>query len=261
MIHPSSENNVAALRIALSDEWTVEDLQLLFATFNEAYSRIAQLMMLGDLIRQEEESKPVNVQNSFGTIDSTWGSMYRGEIYRSGPSGNELRREPLQSILNVVNPFVMRLAVDTIHIGSPGWIQVLGSLNPLKVVADFVSSWRAENTKRRNIEVRAEIDRERIRTGTAIASGRIRSDFARAILTLLPAQSRYEAAARLTEIAEYVIDPASRSLERLTFDNRVLDVELVRPGAALPVPARRDRGRMGPNSPTPRGDRKRYRPG
>jgi hypothetical protein len=40
------------------------------------------------------------------------------------------------------------LQIDAISYASPGWIQMIGDWNPIKVLAEFISKWRAENTKR-----------------------------------------------------------------------------------------------------------------
>ncbi len=40
------------------------------------------------------------------------------------------------------------LRVWSIRLESPGWFEVIGSWNPLKIIADAVAAWRSENTER-----------------------------------------------------------------------------------------------------------------
>jgi len=51
----------------------------------------------------------------------------------------------------LVSLLVASLDIGGIRLESPGWIQVIGHLNPLKTIVDFISKWRTENTKRMKI--------------------------------------------------------------------------------------------------------------
>lgn len=47
--------------------------------------------------------------------------------------------------------------VQKIRFSSPGWIELLGSLNPFKLIADGVRDWRKENTEREKNKNQLEI--------------------------------------------------------------------------------------------------------
>jgi hypothetical protein len=51
-----------------------------------------------------------------------------------------------------------RLTVARIQIASPGWLEFLGNLNPLKLIFDFITAWRQEETNR--LEARERIRSE-----------------------------------------------------------------------------------------------------
>jgi hypothetical protein len=104
---------------------------------------------------------------------------------------------------------------------------MIGDWNPLKVLADFISKWRAENTKRDANRLRAENEQLRIRT-----------ELAAKLLEAAPKMERHHegGAARLIDMAENVIQPATGYIARVGADSRVIDVELVSPGAPLPAP-------------------------
>src|SRR5215208_4251290 len=38
--------------------------------------------------------------------------------------------------------------IHTILYESPGWFELIGNLNPLKVISDLITAWRKENTER-----------------------------------------------------------------------------------------------------------------
>jgi hypothetical protein len=245
MIEPSDEiARVSALRIEIEGSWSVEDFRGLLLTLSDIYERLGTLMVLGDLLRQEE--RPLEPSQDYEGRDKgqdrTWWNLYIGYIYSWAPNAVRVGREPLPKVLDAVRPFVFPLSIDAVRMESPGWIQVLGNLNPLKVVADFISRWRAENTKRIQIQTTADVDRERLRSQIAQDQERMRRAFALEVLHQLPESARQHAAERLAEIAEHSITPTINALEKLSTDARLGNAELLPSGAPLPAsPRRRNR--------------------
>ena len=118
------------------------------------------------------------------------------------------------------------LQIDAISYASPGWIQMIGDWNPIKVLAEFISKWRAENTKREASRFKAENERFRIQ-----------AELAAKILESAPKMERhYEGGtSRLIDLAEEVIRPTASYLETVGSSSRIIEAEIVRPGQALPV--------------------------
>lgn len=78
-----------------------------------------------------------------------------------GPSSKHPRRDPYdsreirpdfiemyQSVVSSPLTYTADIYIRSLHYESPGWIEFLGSLNPLKVVADAINQWRIQNTLR-----------------------------------------------------------------------------------------------------------------
>jgi hypothetical protein len=55
MMLPSAEASLGALRLRIDGSWSVEEFQTLLLTLNDVYKRVAAVMTLGDLIRQERQ--------------------------------------------------------------------------------------------------------------------------------------------------------------------------------------------------------------
>jgi hypothetical protein len=51
-------------------------------------------------------------------------------------------RNAARQIVQWVYQWMPPLHIGKVQIASPGWIEVIGSLNPLKVICDLVTSWR-----------------------------------------------------------------------------------------------------------------------
>jgi hypothetical protein len=241
MITEPSENSVrlGALRLEIDGTWSVEEFQELLLTINDVYRRVATTEMLGELVREEQRrNEDLTRQEHREDQDWTWQSLYYGS-QRYFEREFFFERLPLLKAFEAVRPFVSHLAIDAVRLESPGWIQIIGHLNPLKVIADFISKWRAENTKRKKIQS----DEKRAEGALAFERERMRRAFALEILRLTPEADRHRAAERLSEIAEYSINPSISALERVATNSRVGEAEIVEPGSPLPSSARRKRAR------------------
>jgi hypothetical protein len=174
----------------------------------------------------------------------SWDHLYFGGPYYYGERvlfGSD--KVPLERIVTAVEPFTPILFVDAVELRSPGFLQVIGKLNPLTAITKFISRWRAENTKRLDIAVNADLERERLRTEGALERDRIRSDFALGVIGSIPPSQRPIAAERLSEIIDYVINPTTTALQTLATDPRIIDAEVVSPGTPLPAKKRKKRRR------------------
>jgi hypothetical protein len=97
-------------------------------------------------------------------------------------------------------------------------------LNPLKVLSEFITKWRSENTKREANKMKYENDRLRIQ-----------ADLAARLIAAAPNMDLPESGtSRLIDMAEDVIKPTTSYLTRLSTDSRIIDAKIVRPGRALP---------------------------
>lgn len=134
------------LRLDIDGGWTVQEFASLALTLDRAY-RAACLV----------ESLPSSI--------GEWSPFFRP--YRRYPYDEA---PYLVSIRDLADGLVARadvlygdLDLHAVEYASPGWLEVIGSLNPLETVRRFVTDWRAENSQRRRDEAaarQAEVDAE-----------------------------------------------------------------------------------------------------
>ncbi len=213
---PEESARIGALRLEIDGLWSVQDFQsLLLVSLQNVYQRVSTTMLLGDLVREEQRRNEQSDKRE-RPEDWTWSALFYGEIYPFPGREAVFKLPPFESAVEAVRPFVASLDIGGIRLESPGWIQVVGHLNPLKTIADFISKWRAENTKRMKITGDAALEREKMNR-----------KFALDVLRHMPPSSRHGAAVRLAEIAQYAINPSVDTLAHLASDNRVLEAELI----------------------------------
>jgi hypothetical protein len=212
-VEPSGENGLASLRLQIEGSWSVEEFQSLLLTLDDVYKRVATVMTLGELLRQEQrQNGNLQKEKGYDRVDWSLSELYGGTAYPYSKEGFYVQREPFSRVIAGVQPFVSPLGVDAIRFQSPGWLQIVGNLNPLKVIADFISKWRTENTKRMQIKTTSETERERFHTESALERDRMLRGFALEVLRQLPEGQRGHHAGRLAEVAEYAITPTTSTL-------------------------------------------------
>jgi hypothetical protein len=241
VITEPSENatRLGPLRLEIGGFWLLEEFQSVLSTIDDVYTRVATTTMLGDLVREEQRRNNVFRQEEHAEqMDWAWTSTYYGSP--RVPFERELvfEREPLPRAIEAVRPFTSPLAIDALRLESPGWAQIIGNINPLKIIADFITKWRAENTKRMKIQS----EERRSDATIAFERDRMHRAFALDVLRQMPSTDQHRAAERLSEIAEYAITPSINALERMVADARVGDAEIVDPRTPLPT-ARVRRGK------------------
>jgi hypothetical protein len=130
-------------------------------------------------------------------------------------------------VLELTRSVSQPLTIDAISYASPGWIQLIGDWNPLKVLSDFITKWRAETTKRDANRMKFENDRLRIQ-----------AELAAKLLDAAPKMERHRegSTSRLIDMAESVIKPATGYIQRVGNDSRIVDAQLTSPGEPLPPP-------------------------
>jgi len=123
----------------------------------------------------------------------------------------------LGETLPSTSPYAMTLEVLSIRLESPGWIELVGSLNPLKVIADFITHWRSENTKRMAIQSNESLQRDKARAKLATD-----------ILKMMPEGTRVQGVHRIVDITNAVITPTTLALQSIASDARIEGAMLTR---------------------------------
>lgn len=218
----------SAIRLAIDGEWSCREFGAFLEDTNDVYRRLNSVFVLRQALDQEaSNNRSLEERNQGNDRDFSWYLQFFGfrHHFPGGTSGPDV--PPYSKLIELSNAIVVPLQVDAISYASPGWIQLIGNWNPLKVLADFVSKWRAENTKREGNWLNAQTDRMRIQ-----------AELAAKILEQAPKMSdRYDAGtSRLVDLAEEVIKPTTKYLERYGNDARIIDAEVVPARQALPPP-------------------------
>lgn len=131
------------------------------------------------------------------------------------------------------------LRINQVRMASPGFIELIGSLNPLKVMADFISAWRAENSLREQGRRQTKIEVLKIKTELAKVlierNGSLRAGMPDDIF--------------VDRFVRFVLDEPREMLEDVAKDIRLEEVSWRREEDKLLSSPSQDRERPLPNEP------------
>lgn len=142
---------VATLRIQIDGRWTAQDLVSTFTLLDDAYVAIAAL----DMRVRQMTGRPREVEVRIR--EAMTGAR---EHFRSAPSMT------VDEALNSARVFELGgegLLIRAMRYESPGFLEFLGSLNPLKQINDFVANWRRANLDRLREDHRHQEQMEALR--------------------------------------------------------------------------------------------------
>ena len=218
----------SAIRFAIDGEWTAEEFAAFLRDTSEVYERINSLFVLRRAIDAESRfNDEAREQKNYSGQVFTWHTEFFGRLPHRPMDTFVIQPPSYERLLYLTRSVSQPLQVDAISYASPGWIQLIGDLNPLKVLSEFITNWRAENTKRdANV---MKYGNERVR---------IQAELVAKLLEAAPKmESYYEGStSRLIDMAESVINPATAYSQRIGNDSRIVDAEMTRPGNPLPPP-------------------------
>ena len=222
----SVQMDQGALRLAIDGDWSCQEFAALLDATDDAYRRVNSIFVLRQALDQENASnRRLEERNEGNDRDFSWHLQFHGfrHHFPGGNSGTDAA--PYSELMELANSLSGPLQVGAITYASPGWIQLIGNWNPLKVIADSVRNWRAENTKREANWLNAQTEQMRIQ-----------ADLASKILAQAPKMhDRYDAgSSRLVELAAEVIKPTTKYVERLNADSRIISAEVVSVHEPLP---------------------------
>jgi hypothetical protein len=226
-INFSSERT--ALRIAIDGEWTADDLGRFLEETSEIYDRLNSVFILRQAIDAETRFNiAARENNKYDEQVFSWHSELFGRTFHHPMGVVGTPPPPFEKIIELTRSVSQPLIVDAISYASPGWIQLIGDWNPLKILSEFITKWRAENTKRDANRMKYENDRFRIQ-----------ADLAKTLLDAAPKMERQHegSSSRLIDMTESVIKPSVGYIARTGTDARIIEAEIVRPGERLAPPS------------------------
>jgi hypothetical protein len=115
-----ADEELGVLQFDVAGRWAVAEFAEWLRAIDAAYVRLG-LLLSGEVDR-------VALEQATATIDEPLHAVFE-PVVRLG-----LRLVPLEP-----------LTVARLEMASPGFAEVIGNLNPLKVIADFITQWRRQN--------------------------------------------------------------------------------------------------------------------
>lgn len=217
----------ARLRIDLADNWTVQDFALFLDGLRMSYLAIAYFL----------ERLPDVAGNRLGRALATAAANH--ENWRAAGEANQIR-----SFLESESSPKFELALSAIQMNSPGWVQVLGHLNPLTVIKDYITlirDWKTETENKRLRNEKLRLDNEKTKQdieAKRLENTRLKAELRRtqrkAVVLLQIAKLDAEKRLLENERASLENDAKELEIERLAIDadkarteSRILNQKLV----------------------------------
>lgn len=198
-----STTEMCVLRIEVDSDWPIRDLGTLCDNIHMTFGVLAGFeAVFSDLfpppisdLTPEEWNQEVSRRHAAG-------------FFKDNPDGFDVRR-----LIDNVNPLMIR----SVRMSSPGWLEVIGAFNPLKIIADFFTAYRAENTKRMKLKLDAVKHREELVMNLTIG-----------VLKLIP-KRELEANQQLSVLAQHLIPEIFPTLQAIAVEKKVKKLEIITP--------------------------------
>jgi len=127
------------LRLQMSGGWGVAELGSYLSLLDEAYRLAATLSLL-----VAEPELPFNY--GWPGLITVRGDYPERTVFPWSSVPPEMTE-----IKALAGARAGLLRVHSFQLESPGWLEVLGALQPLRIIADSIARWRSENTERRRL--------------------------------------------------------------------------------------------------------------
>ncbi|HKC62524.1 MAG TPA: hypothetical protein VKB86_02750 [Pyrinomonadaceae bacterium] len=188
MINQSEESKLGLLRFDLNGSWTVGEFSNLLETIDTSYIRLSLF-----LFRSDEFDHHIRC---FGA----------DQIRMARP-------ESFTPLLSHARRHTEDLRVRRLSLASPGFVEMVGNLNPIKIIADFIIAWRHENTVRDENTHQAELERMRIK-----------AELAKLLIERAEHLTKGHPDAFMERLVEYVVDEPQKALTSQAKDMRITQV-------------------------------------
>src|SRR5690348_8744364 len=98
---------VAAIRLQIDGNWTVQDFHALLENIRDIYQRLASIMVLGEFLKEEER----RAAQEPASQDWFWSHLYEGPQFYARPDFEPWFERwseylPLHQVSGVVQPFI-----------------------------------------------------------------------------------------------------------------------------------------------------------
>jgi hypothetical protein len=206
------ETEVGVLRVEVDGAWTASSFAGLLTDLAANYDRLNTVDFFARAARSVDYR-----------IAALWDDSYvRRHSSTRGADANVAISLPSFGVLvSIARRFTDDLSIGSVSYASPGWVEVIGSWNPLKVIADAFNQSKHLTNERRRIELEAKNQRLKQVLEARTAELAIRADVWKEVLRIAPPYGGANASDRLVQLNAEVIEPAEEFVERLAADGRI----------------------------------------
>lgn len=129
-----------ALRFAIDGAWTCADLSSFLEKTDDVYRRLNSIFVLrGAIDAEARRNREYEERKEYDRRDFSWYHEFFG-AFHDHPMGIVVAQPSnYLHLIDLTSAVSEPLLIDAISYASPGWVQMIGSWNPLKVLADFIS--------------------------------------------------------------------------------------------------------------------------
>lgn len=213
------DNQLGILKIQLDGQWTVEEMSELFTNLNACYVRLNAFMYISDSFD--------NRIRSFSGLNQRW---FKHDFPFPLPPTILLERDITRWIEPLMHSALREsseLYLHGIELHSPGWLEVLGRLNPLRAIEETIKAWRAENTKRMKIESQERVELRRLESQERLEILRVKSEVFTQITNRAEQLRRDGTSPLMEQYINLTSDQPIHQIEQLAKDTRIVDAEIV----------------------------------
>jgi len=191
---PSIRTGTYALRLEVDGSWSVFGFIRMLEHLKESYERVEGF-----------ESIFAPAQAGWFTDQPRFKWQYHQQELKAIRDFVLAAPRDFEKVFPVLRTLTGPLAIKAIQIASPGWIEIVGGLSALKVLASVINAYRSENTKRQDIK----------------------SKLLRDLVELVPEETRKKYSPTIMWIAESMVDPTFNGIETILVDQKITHASIV----------------------------------
>lgn len=222
------DNRLGILRIQLDGQWTVEEMSQLFANLSSSYVSLNAFIYISDSFDQRIRS--------FSGLNPRW---FKHDFPYPLPPSILLERDLIRWIEPLVHSALREssdLYLHGIELHSPGWLEVLGRLNPLRAIEETIKAWRAENLKRMKNESQERIELRKLESQERLETLKVKSDVFTQITNRADQLRRDGTSPLMEQYISLTSDQPIRQIEQLAKDPRIVVAEIVSENGDSEIP-------------------------
>lgn len=148
-LYSDNQESEAIIELKIDGYWNATDVADLLIKIDGLYAGLNTVFFFSEALRHEQNS-PGKRSTEAPAFHNLWHgeSVIYSYLKRDHVEEVGGRQISLESLIDFVKTYSGALDVNSIRYGSPGWFELIGNLNPLKVLADAVTEYREQNTIR-----------------------------------------------------------------------------------------------------------------